>query len=391
VNVKRLLTDGRRGRGLRPAGVILFVAALTAIAAAANNWQTQTVDDDGQVGQYTSLELDSLGRPHISYFDYGNSDLKYAHWNGSAWDVKPVDSAGQVGRDTSLALDEDGDPHISYYDLLNASLKYAHRDGGVWQMETVDEGMAGEYSSLALDSQGFAHIAYYDYANNSLKYARWDGDEWLFSTVAEEAWDPPALAVDVGDRPHVVYGQYGNVIHAYWDGGVWQTQPVVDDGSAGWITALALDGAGQPRVAYLNLVDHELEYAHWDGDEWLVETVSIYGEETAVDYLALALDAAGAPHIAYTRQSLEPHTTLHYAYRDGVTWINETVDDGIAGEETLDTGFFPSIDVDEAGQPHIGYNRRIDEEHEELRYTTPAGMELPYKLYLPGVVDQSSP
>jgi hypothetical protein len=181
------------------------------------------------------------------------------------------------------------------------------------------------------------------------------------------------------------------VIHAYWDGGVWQTQPVVDDGSAGWITALALDGAGQPHVGYLNLLDHELKYARWDGDEWLAETVLIYGEETAVDYLALALDAAGEPHIAYTRQSQAPHTTLHYAYRDGGAWINETVDDGAVDVETLDTGFFPSIDVDNAGRPHISYNRRIDQGNEELRYAVIGDQELPYSVYLPVVLDQSAP
>ena len=66
-----------------------------------------------------ALALDAAGRPHISYYDETNDDLKYAAFDGSAWRIEAVETAGGVGTCTSLALDVAGRPHISYYDVLN--------------------------------------------------------------------------------------------------------------------------------------------------------------------------------------------------------------------------------------------------------------------------------
>ena len=41
-------------------------------------WARETVDQDGHVGNYCSLALDSAGLAHISYQDYDLKDLKYA-------------------------------------------------------------------------------------------------------------------------------------------------------------------------------------------------------------------------------------------------------------------------------------------------------------------------
>jgi hypothetical protein len=112
--------------------------------------------------KYTSMALAMSNRPHISYYDESNGDLKYAYYNGSTWITETVDSAGDVGKTTSLVLDTFGRPHITYSDKTNYALKYARFDGTGWLTETVNNAgiVNDDYGvSLALDSSGYPHIS----------------------------------------------------------------------------------------------------------------------------------------------------------------------------------------------------------------------------------------
>ena len=93
------------------------------------SWQIEVVDANGNVGGTNSIAVDSNDNVHISYYDYSNSDLKYAYNNGSSWNIQVVDNGQpdgyEIGFPSSIAVDSNNTPHISYYDNGNDCLKYA--------------------------------------------------------------------------------------------------------------------------------------------------------------------------------------------------------------------------------------------------------------------------
>jgi hypothetical protein len=108
--------------------------------------------------------VDTDGRPHVSYHDLSNKQLKYAARTARGWAVQIVDSSGDVGRYNSLALDADGAPHIGYGDATRQAVQYATWADDRWQIETVDpSGRWGDATWLALDSQSRPHVSYSGY------------------------------------------------------------------------------------------------------------------------------------------------------------------------------------------------------------------------------------
>ncbi len=89
------------------------------------------VDDtlgDGNYSYFVSLAVDGAGNSHIAYYDdYGDDVLRYVRkYSGSSWLFETVDGpAVSCGAMNALALDSLGRPHISYY--CEGNLRYAYR------------------------------------------------------------------------------------------------------------------------------------------------------------------------------------------------------------------------------------------------------------------------
>jgi hypothetical protein len=370
------------GNYLSPAAAFppgAFPQPVQGIAPSASDlWNIQVVDTFPVYGGYGSLDLDSAGRPHISY-SYGPylDDLRYAHFDGFHWVTETVDWAGKVGTWSALEVDTQDHPHIAYRDSLEGNLRYAYHDGTAWLTTTVDSmDNVGWFISLALDTADRPHISYYDDSNWNLRYAYYDGEHWqieIVDTMYQPGWYT-SITVDEDDRPHIAYHDrvQGSLKYARRESVGWHVEVVDPSNYAGWYSSIALDSAGRPHIAYCTnyfpraLCD-DLRYASYDGTAWVTTTVDSAGWTGG--WSSLVLDAQDRPRIAYCHYwySIEWSycDQLRYASFDGTGlglhqgWQIEVVDD------FFQPGGFASLELDEYGQPHLSY---FGSEWHTLRY-----------------------
>lgn len=159
----------------------LKLATCTANCQTASpTWKITTVDNAGNVGAYASMQLNG-GKPVISYYDATNGDLKLATCTAGCqtatptWVITTVDSPGDVGYYTSLQLNS-GDPVVSYFDSTGNNLKVATCTANcqtatpTWVITTAAAGANAGATSLQLNT-GNPVVAYWEQTARDVKLA----------------------------------------------------------------------------------------------------------------------------------------------------------------------------------------------------------------------------
>ena len=316
------------------------------------SWNKEIVDSEGMVGLYSSLVIDSEDRPHISYIENGpNYALRYAFWNGVAWQNETVDSEGYISY-SSIALSPSGQKHICYKSS-SGGLKYAWSNRVInWSIQVVDT--IGTHSSIVLDSNNLPHILYCNDSGNELIYARYDGNEWQREIVesGNHYDNTTSLVLDSNDHPHIAYvawavggGSAHDLKYAYHDGNAWNItylESMVD------FMSLALDSQERPHISCSTSdpPNHRLIHISWDGNQWHNETVE---QDGWVLENSIAIDSNDRIHISYKKFITGGSGHLKYAYFNGESWKNETLDD------QGDAGSYNSIALNSIDLPHIAY------------------------------------
>jgi len=181
-------------------------------------WVARTIDTKDAPGKFNSMALDKAGRPQVSYIGLFGTRLKYARFDGKEWihlDLEApnhaiAESHGDTGMGTSIIVDPLGEPMISYFDT--SSLKLAHLVDGKWKFEIIDQfpkldqwGWRNFRTTILLDQKGIPHIGYQ--SPLGLKHAWWDGTRWrtqLIIAPSGTTFDG-AMAIDSHDNLYFCY------------------------------------------------------------------------------------------------------------------------------------------------------------------------------------------
>lgn len=375
-------------------GFVLFVATLAVAAllpgtyffgasasTVANRWSLIA-----KPAADNSLRLDAAGNPVIAFWDNGRS-LRLAHCANptcSSGTITHTLDSDEVLAEVSLALNAAGNPVISYFsgslDGRHGNLKVATcadpdcAAGTV--LATVDGGngdnLAGLASSLVLDAAGNPIVSYTGIRGLKVVHC---GDPTctsnnLIQTVdalAGEGYGTGSLALDAAGNPVISYVAAGTTYHVRLahcgdpNCNTFSIATLKQVGAANTNgTALALDAAGNPLVAYFG---SGLELAHCADPNCSANTVlkGIDHRASNGNRSSLALDGDGHPVISYAilvreGQKFEDHlAVIHCDDANCASGnLSATPDRGPI------SGGLSSMRLDSRGRPVISYQHTVD-------------------------------
>jgi hypothetical protein len=262
-----------------------------------------TVDDTGDVGEYTSITIGADANPIISYFDDTNDALKVAACTNPTCDpttspatLSTVD-AGDVGQHTSITIGADANPIISYWDASRGALKVAactnptcNPTTSLATLSTVDNiGDVGEHTSIAIGADANPIISYFDDTNDALKVAACTNPTCNPTTSAATLSTVDNTG-DVGYYTSIAIGADANPIISYKDftndalkvaactnptcnpTASPATLSTVDTGGVGNFTSIAVGVDANPIISYYGgggaLKVAKLTRTSWTPNTW---------------------------------------------------------------------------------------------------------------------------
>lgn len=369
--------------------IIIFslIVLISQTTIAENTWNVKDIENTDTIGEifYLSMKLDSFDNPHICYVDrtYNitkNYNFYYLYKNNGTWIKEVIDTNDFVGFYCSMDLDQKNKPHISYYDQLNGDLKYAEKIGDKWKIETIDtEGDTGYYSSLKIDNDNNIHIAYYKEGTMpyGLKYAYYnETNNWKIEQIdsGSKVGLDTSIDVDSINNPRISYFDYyhnnNSLRYAYKQDNKWFFRTVDYEGDVGYSSSLKIDKENIPHITYYDATNNKIKYAYLKDDTWVNQTIDAESG-TALGESFLSLDEEDNPHIVYNIAANEKQ--IKYAYWTGYEWEIQEIDEGI----------IPILDLSTKNSPYIIYkdtsNDILIEATPSMMMTSPKGGETWYK------------
>jgi len=368
-------------------GKNLYYATTTWISPTWSAWTSEVVDPAADVGEWASIAVDYLNRPHIAYYDKANGCLKYA-FKDVVWTIQTLDCDNvllPVSEDeTSLGLAEnDG------VEILPTLVSPDETSGFPLRQETMDiqgeiapqaepASGSGKYTSIAIDSYGQPHISYTKFYPRSdriyhkLKYIYFDRTipAWKIYLVKQVGSGVASLneglftslAIDSRDRPHIAFldDDHDKVRYAFsprennWSfsyptsAGIGQY-----DNLGGWNSLVLRPGEPQdkPYIAFYDKTRGALTIAEGtyktDINNYAWNTYRVDNSGDVGLFASLAIKNSKDFGISYFDESWDD---LRFAMGSGGNWDIKTV----TGTNSR-AGRYTSLVFDFNQKPHITY------------------------------------
>lgn len=228
-----------------------------------------------------------------------------------------------------------------------------------WTLESADSVLSPpNLPAIAVGHDGVVHVSYW--GAGALRYARREpGPGWTAATVWEGwAWQS-ALDVDVAGNPHVAFYDFGadRLRYARLEpDGAWTVEDVAGRGSEWNIfetLGVGVDSANRVHVSWFHPGAHSLRYARRENDAWTTGTLD--SDAWSGYQSSLSVDSADRVHVSYFDVS---DLDLRYAVR-GATggWRQAVV------ETAGNTGRYNDVAVDASGGVHISFRASRELRH----------------------------
>jgi len=337
---------------------LLFGLTLPLGATCFGQWQSVFVDQSNCVAIDPRIALDIYQNPHITHYDASNQALKYVYFDNAAWHNAIVDAEGMAGQKSGIALDGANQVHVSY--VRNGSLMYALKADGVWSLETIipTPGSSVASTAIALDAAGNPHLAYAvgmsaeSDLGLGVYYVHWDGAAWLVEPVGMRGCNV-SIGLDSLGNPYLAFitpaaagASFNQIVCVRRNGGNWVPDYFDPEATVSGDTGLAVDPGDRVHVVYRDWPNGRIRYALFDGANWAVQTVAEGVGQ--VEGVKVDVNAQGQPHIAYNNGTGEQ--LLMYAYWTDIGWASEI----IAAGGNLD------ITLDVLGRPHVAHSQSAE-------------------------------
>lgn len=351
---------------------ILIGGGMASRAAHASNLIV-TLDSAGDVGRWSSLELDSSGRPVVAYWSGSGGDLKIVRCGDAMCSggntIMTPDSDSAIGLYASLELDSLDRPVVSYYDQSNGDLKVlrcgdATCSSGNTIVSPDTAGDVGTFTSLALDSAERPVVSYIDETADELKVLRC-GDATcsnanVITVVDSGHVSHTTIALDSTGKPYVGYRadidakfeilHCGNVFCSASN----TIEPVLGSGSlatAGSFGSLSIGPNGYPVASVSYETTADLNVVRCTNASCSTRDVSAPDVLNFVgSYTSLAVGASGNPVVSYYDATNFDLKVLHCA--NAACFAPNTI---VAPDTLGSVGTYTSIALTATGSRVVSY------------------------------------